>query len=243
MIPTTVPVALAAALARDAARPLLTQVGPGGERVEMSVRTYENNVAKAANLLRDDGDVGPDVRVSINLPLHWQTSVWLGACALVGGVALVDGDPSRSDVEVSVVCPSSLHLPLAPITLATALHPLGMPFTAPLHNGVLDVAHEVRAHGDRFAPSIPVTVDDVWLEHAGVHWTQPAAFAEARELAERLGLPHGGRLLCARPLDDVSMLALLALPLAVDGAVVLLTDPTADVAAVAAREGCQAILH
>jgi uncharacterized protein (TIGR03089 family) len=243
VIPTTVPAALAAALARDGSRPLVTQVGPAGERVELSVRTYENNVAKAANLLRDDGDVGPGVRVSLNLPLHWQTSVWLGACALVGGVALVDGDPSRSDVEVSVVGPASLRLPLAPLTLATALHPLGMPFATPLHEGILDVAHEVRAHGDRFVPSVPVTVDDEWLEHAGAHWTQPAAFAEARGLAERLGLPPGGRLLCARRLDDVSMLALLALPLAVDGAVVLLTDPDVDPVAVADREGCHAILR
>jgi uncharacterized protein (TIGR03089 family) len=241
--PTTVTAALAAVLQRDPARPLITHVGPDGERVELSVRTFENNLAKAANLLRDDGDVGPGTRVAVNLPLHWQTAVWVGACALVGGVALLLGDPARTDVEVSVVGPQTLHLPFAPLTLATSLHPFGLPFTTPLAPGLHDVATEVRAHADRFVPGAATAVEDVWLEIAGVELTQLAALAEARDLAERLGLPVQGRLLCARPLDEVSALALVAVPLVMDASVVLLTDPLVDADDVAARERCDAVLR
>ena len=56
---TAVPDALAAALSRDPARPLVTHVGPDGARTELSVRTLENGLAKAANLLRDDADLQP----------------------------------------------------------------------------------------------------------------------------------------------------------------------------------------
>ena len=66
----TLPAALAAAMSGDAARPFITWVGAGGARTELSVRTYENNVAKAANLLQDDAGVSDGSRVVLHLPPH-----------------------------------------------------------------------------------------------------------------------------------------------------------------------------
>lgn len=237
----TVPDALAALLARDPARPLVTFLGSGGERSELSVRTYENNVAKAANLLRDDADLQPGAAITLRLPAHWQTSVWLGAAALVGGVAWVDGPVEDPDVEVAVLGPDAIGDERAPLTLATALHPLGMPFRDPLPAGVLDAAVEVRAHGDRFAASHRVAGSDPWLRSAGRTLTQGEALEEALALAARLGAVPGSRVLVTAPLPD-ALLALVALPLAADVAVVLLADPGADADAVAAREGCATVL-
>ena len=242
MTATTVPAALAVALRGDSAAPFVTWIGTDGARSELSLRTYENNVAKAANLLRDDGDVGPGRRVSLHLPLHWQSAVWVGACGLVGGVAEVDGDPL--DAEVSVVGPEGLDLPQAPLTLATSLHPFGTPFpaTTALPAGVLDAAGEVRAHGDRFVPYDDVTGATPWLARRGRTWTQAQALADAEALAASLGLPEGGRLLVTgSAADDRALLALLAVPLALRGSVVLLSG-AAPVGEVAAAERCDAVL-
>jgi len=240
--PTTVAEALRVLQAGDPAQPLVTYVGPAGERTELSVRTFENNVAKAANLLRDDADAGAGDRVALLLPPHWQTAVWLGACAAVGCTAWIDGDPTEATVEVSVVGPDRLDAPRAPVALATSLHPFGMPFTTPLPSGLLDAAVEVRAHGDRFTPYDVVSGDAEWLVVDGRVLTQAHALTEGAALAERVGLRGGGRLLCDVATSADAVLAMLAVPLAVAGSVVLVADRGADLDELAARERCDAVL-
>ena len=242
MTPTTVARALRALQSGDPAQPLVTYVGQAGERTELSVRTFENNVAKAANLLRDDADAGAGARVALLLPPHWQTSVWLGACAAVGCAAWIDGDPTDPSVELSVTGPERLDAPRAPLALASALHPFGMPFATPLPPGMLDAAVEVRAHGDRFTAYDEDLGDSQWLVVGDRVWTQSTALGDAAALAERVGLPAGGRLLCDVTTSPDAVLALLAVPLAVGGSVVLVADPHADLEAVAARERCDAVL-
>jgi uncharacterized protein (TIGR03089 family) len=241
--PTSAPSALRALLAGDQAQPLVTYLGPAGERTELSVRTFENNVAKAANLLRDDADVSGSSRVALLLPPHWQSAVWLGACAATGCAAWVDGDQTDPRVEVSVTGPERLDAPRAPLALATALHPFGMPFTTALPAGLLDAATEVRAHGDVLTPYAEVLDDAPWIVVGDRTWTQSQALADAAGLAARIGLPPGGRLLCPVSGTDDAWLSVLAVPLAVAGSVVLLADPDADVDAVAARERCDAVLR
>ena len=242
MTPTTVPDALAVALRGDAAAPFVTWIGPDAARTELSLRTYENNVAKAANLLRDDADLEPGGVVALHLPLHWQAAVWLGACALVGATAAVDGDPSSA--EVSVVGPGGLDLPQAPLTLASSLHPFGMPFSVPLPPGVLDVASEVRMHGDQFTSYGDVLPTTTWLTAGDTTWTQEQALQEASALADELSMRAGGRLLvAAERLDASTVLAVTALPLVLRGSVVLLADATASADAVAEAERCTAVLH
>ncbi len=239
----TIHAALGRALARDPARPLVTWIGGEGLRTELSVRTFENNVAKAANLLVDDVDAQPGTVVVLRLPAHWQTAVWLAACAAVGAIAWLDGDAGAPDVELAVLGPDSLDDGRAPLTLATSLHPFGLPFAVGLPSGVGDAAIEVRAHGDRFSAPPGVTGSSAWLRVGDATRSQQEALAAGRALADRVGLPAEGRLLCAGPWDDDTALALVALPLAVDGSVVVLTDPDADVEDVAARERCDAILR
>jgi uncharacterized protein (TIGR03089 family) len=239
--PTTVPDALAEALRGDSAAPFLTWIGPEGARTELSLRTYENNVAKAANLLRDDADAGPGAVVALHLPLHWQTAVWFGACALVGATASVGGDPARADV--AVLGPDDLGLTGAPLSLASSLHPFGMPFATPLPPGVLDAAVEVRMHGDRFVGHGDVVPTTAWMTVDGTSWSHQEALVAARELAVELALADGGRLLVPpADVDARTVLALLAVPLVVRGSVVLLTDASASVEAVAASERCTAVL-
>jgi len=240
--PTTVAEALRVLHAGDPAQPLVTYVGPAGERTELSVRTFDNNVAKAANLLRDDADAGVGARVALLLPPHWQAAVWLGACAAVGCAAWIDGDPSDAAVEVSVVGPARLEAPRAPLALATSLHPFGMPFATPLPAGLLDAAVEVRAHGDRFTPYETVSGDTDWLAFDGRVLTQVQALMEGASIAERVGLRGGGRLLCDVTTSTEAVLAMLAVPLAVAGSVVLVADPGSDLDAVAAHERCDAVL-
>jgi uncharacterized protein (TIGR03089 family) len=244
--PRSVPDLLYAVLDREPSRPLVTHVGPDGARTELSVRTFENNVAKAANLLRDDADLQHGAAVALRLPLHWQTSVWLGATALVGGVAWVDGPADDAAVEVAVLGPDELDAGRAPLTLATALHPLGMPFREPLPAGVLDVATEVRGHPDFFARYDVIDPESPWLRIGPTRLTQAEALDEAAELAASLHVQPRSRVLVTTPLSGASAaraaLAMLALPLVHDVAVVLLTDRDADLAAVAAREGCDVVL-
>ena len=243
MTPTTVVQGLRAILSRDPAQPLITYLGPGGERTELSARTFENNVAKAANLLRDDADVLPGSRVVLLLPVHGQTAVWLGACAATGCLAWLDGDPADPSSDVSVTGPDRLDAPRAPLALATSLHPFGMPFATPLPAGLLDAAVEVRAHGDSFTPYAAVPGDSPWIVAGDRAWTQTAALDDAVAVATSAGLSAGGRLLCDVTTARDAVLAMLAVPLALGGSVVLLADPASDVDAVAARERCTAVLR
>jgi len=242
----TIPAALDAALAGDAARPLITWVGPQGARSELSVRTFENNVAKAANLLQDEAGAADGARVVLALPPHWQTAVWLGACAVSGACAWLSGDAADPAVELAVVGPGGLVATGAPMTLATSLHPFGLPFAEPLPDGVLDAAVEVRAHGDRFAAYSPPADTTPWLVDGDWAWTQAEALDAMADLASGLGLPASGRILVRAVGDRTDYRtagALVAMPMATAGSIVLLTDEDADVDAVAASERCDAAIE
>jgi uncharacterized protein (TIGR03089 family) len=63
------------------------------ERVELSFRTFDNWVAKTANLLVDELGAGPGDRVGALLVDHWQTPIVLAACWRAGvGVVALDLD-------------------------------------------------------------------------------------------------------------------------------------------------------
>ena len=241
----TLPSALGVALGRNGARPLLTWIGPEGARTELSVRSFENGVAKAANLLQDDAGADSGSRVVLHLPPHWQTAVWLAACAAVGATAWLDGDDTDARTVLSLVTAGATIDLAAPTTLAVPLHPFGLPSTTALPAGVLDAAVEVRAHGDRFSAYDPPTSSTSWLVDGDWAFTQAEALEAGRELARGFGVPDGGRVL-VRSLQPEARYrfaaAVLGLPLAVDGSVVLVTDPAADIADVAARERCDAAL-
>jgi len=214
---------LRSALAADPVRPLVTFYDDAtGERVELSVATFANWVAKTANLLQGDLATGPGDRVALLLPAHWQTAVWLLACASVGAVADVDGDPAAADVVVSG--PDTLAAARAGKgeRIALALRPLGGRFPqAP--DGFADYAVEVPSQGDRFAPFAPVDPEEGALIVAGREFSGAEVVERARAEATGLGLAGpGARILSGLPYDTWEGLnAGLYGPLATGGSVVL----------------------
>src|ERR671915_1956184 len=82
---------LRARAAARAAAPLVTFYDDAtGERIELSGATFENWVAKTANLLVDGLGAQPGDEAVLALPPHWQTAVWLFACWSAGLVAAPD---------------------------------------------------------------------------------------------------------------------------------------------------------
>ncbi|WP_328538411.1 TIGR03089 family protein [Streptomyces sp. NBC_00344] len=213
---------LRSALTADPGRPLVTFYDDAtGERVELSVATFANWVAKTSNLLQGELSAEPGDRLALLLPAHWQTAVWLLACSSVGVVAEVDGDAAAADVVVSG--PGTLDRARAcgGERVALALRPLGGRFPQP-PAGFADYAVEVPAQGDRFAPYAPVDPDAPALGIGGIQLSGAQLVERAREDAAALGLTPGARLLSGRPYDSWDGLSAgLFAPLAAGASVVL----------------------
>ncbi len=214
---------LAAALRADPARPLITFYDDAtGERVELSVATFGNWVAKTANLLQDGLNAQPGDRLALLLPAHWQTAVWLMAAFSTGVVVVPGGDPADADLVVSGPDTLEEASSCRGERMALALRPLGGRFPQP-PAGFADYAVEVPGQGDRFAPYVPVGPDAPALELPdGEGLTAGDVVSRARERAVALGLVPGARLLSGLPFDgwDGLSAGLLA-PLAADASVVL----------------------
>ncbi|MFK0044860.1 TIGR03089 family protein [Streptomyces sp. NPDC090741] len=213
---------LRSALAADPGRPLVTFYDDAtGERVELSVATFANWVAKTANLLQGDLGAEPGDRLALLLPAHWQSAVWLLACDSVGVVASVGGRPDDADLVVSG--PDTLEEALAcdGERVALALRPLGGRFPQP-PAGFADYAVEVPGQGDRFAPFVPVEADGPALIVGGEEFTHAQLVDRAREDAAKRGLTAGSRLLSGLGYDTWDGLSAgLFASLATGGSVVL----------------------
>ncbi|MET9956655.1 TIGR03089 family protein [Streptomyces sp. NPDC006339] len=213
---------LRSALAADPTRPLVTFYDDAtGERVELSVATFANWVAKTANLLQGELSASPGDRLALLLPAHWQTAVWLLACASVGVTAEVGGDPA--DADYVVAGPDALEAGLACSgdRIALSLAPLGRRFPEP-PAGYVDYAVEVPSQGDRFAPFVPVDPGAPALVVDGMELTGVQLVERARTDAAELGLSPGARLLTGRSYDGwAGVSAGLYAPLATGASVVL----------------------
>jgi uncharacterized protein (TIGR03089 family) len=145
------------AMQTDPGRPLLTMYDDlTGERIELSVATFDNWVAKTANFLLDELLLEPGEAVNVALPAHWQTAV-IEVAVLAAGGELADG-PARITFWLE-----GDELPADPEVeeiVGLALRPMGLGLTAP-RAGVLDYAVDVRSHGDHFVPRYPGTPVEV----------------------------------------------------------------------------------
>jgi uncharacterized protein (TIGR03089 family) len=146
---------LAAALRADPSGPFLTFYDDAtGERVELSLTSLDNWVAKTANLLVDELDLEPGEPVVVDLPPHWQTAVIRLGVALAGGVEVGAGvDAGR----VAFFAEGAAE-PDAQELVGLGLRPLGGGLRVP-RAGVLDYAREVPSHGDRFVAVAPTSVE------------------------------------------------------------------------------------
>jgi uncharacterized protein (TIGR03089 family) len=187
---------LAATLRANPAEPLVTFYDDAtGERVELSVTTYANWVAKTAGLVQDELDVEHGALVLVDLPTHWLGAVWLGA--LWSGGQVVTTDPGLAEEADLVVCgPEGVvryadRAAVVPV-VALSLRPLGARFADPLPTGVVDYGAVVLGQPDVFMPLQPAAGDDgAWRDADGTR-TQADLLAEA---ASAPLVADGGRLL------------------------------------------------
>jgi uncharacterized protein (TIGR03089 family) len=232
-------------VAAEPSRPLVTFYDDAaGERIELSAKTFDNWVAKTANLLVDGLDAEPGERVALALPPHWQTAVWLFACWSAGLVVEPVAEPTEpgdlagmaaNGAEIVVVAGAGLTVeaPAARDIVGLSLHAMG----APLQDcppGVLDYAAEVRSYGDRFAPYSPIDPDapmlvmaDPTAEIDELNVTK-ATFSgselveQARESAQKWGLDAQSRVLVDMPFTTLQgLLAGLIAPIHAGGSVII----------------------
>jgi len=125
-----------------------------GERIELSAVTLANWAAKTGNLLRDELGAGPNSRIAILLPAHWQTAAVLFGVWWIGAEAVLDGpadlalctEDRLDDADAAVAGGSGLGE-----VAVLSLDPFGRP-AADLPIGVTDYATAVRVHGDQIVP-------------------------------------------------------------------------------------------
>jgi uncharacterized protein (TIGR03089 family) len=135
-------------LAADAVGPRITYYDDAsGERIELSAVTLANWAAKTGNLLRDELGAGPDSRVAILLPAHWQTAAVLFGVWWIGAEAILDG-PADLALCTAERLDEADALAAGGEVAVLSLDPFGRP--APdLPIGVTDYATAVRVHGDQ----------------------------------------------------------------------------------------------
>ncbi len=207
---------LPAQLRRDPGRPFVTFYDVAtGERTELSLTTYANWVAKAANLLVEELDLEQDDVLLVDLPCHWLGPVFLGAAWTVGLEVVFPGQHDDRAPDAVVCGPDGLATwaPRAGSTtvLASALHPLGLRFPDGVPPGVHDLGVEVWSQPDAF----------LGLPAAGPSEPDWEAAASGSLLTE------GGRLLSTVNPASPPGLPVLTEPLARGGSLVLVVGADA----------------
>lgn len=236
---------LAQAVVDDPARPLITFYDDGsGERVELSVVTFANWVAKTANLLVDGLGAQQGQRVALDLPVHWQGAVWHAACWTAGlvTVPVTAGPAENADIAVVATeagdAAAERRLPQAGEVVGLGLGPLGLPrpgSSLPPYV-TLDYDREIHGFGDVFRadaePERPALLANGTLHSAA------ELGAATTALLQRWSLPRGARILSVLAFDDVlPIVAGLLGPLANAGGTVLCRH--AENARLAARTGAE----
>ncbi len=224
---TTFADVLARRLRDDPGRPLVTFYDlDNGERVELSVTTYANWVAKSASLLADEHGLERGQRLRVDLPTHWLGPVFLGAAWTIG---LVVSDAEHDRDTDAVVCGPDGVSRWAPYAgqrpvLACSLLPMGVRFAEPLPPGVHDVGVEVWSQPDAFVPWDPPSGDDPAVAWAGYSLTHTQLWSQAATGSSQQGpAPGGGRLLSTANPASPSGLAAFTEPLGSGGSLVLVT--------------------
>lgn len=224
---TTFAEVLAAQLRRDPGRPLLTFYDHAtDERVELSVTTYANWVAKASGLVTDVADLERGMSLRIDLPPHWLAPVFLGAAWTVGLRVTTSDEPDAvvcGPETLATWAPRAARMPV----LACSLRPLGVRFADPLPEGVLDVGVEIWAQPDGFAALDPPTDDDSATDELSQRDLFDPRPGHPDDLTAAVGssLTDGGRLLSVADPASPPGMATFTEPLRRGGSLVLVRNP------------------
>ncbi|MEZ0579211.1 TIGR03089 family protein [Nocardioides sp. MH1] len=217
---TTFAAVLSDRLRHEPGRPLVTFYDDEtGERVELSVTTYANWVAKAASLLVDELDLERGDTLRVDLPPHWLAPVFLGA-AWSAGLVVTD-----SESPDAVVCGPDRLDHWAPsaaerTVLACSLLPMGVRFAEPVPEGVHDVGVEIWSQPDGFTAWDPPIPEDPALTVDGDEQTHQELWEAA---ATGTLVTDGGRLLVAADPASPPAPATFGEPLKKGGSLVLVT--------------------
>lgn len=217
---------LDARVARDAAAPLITYYDDDtGERTELSATTLHDWTVKTANLLQDGLDVEPGHRVAVLLEPHWQAAaVLLGAWAV--GAVVTERPPAQVLITSAARIPEFQGPGTGRIgaVVGLSLDPLVRPMQPP-PAGTTDFA-DALLYGDVFAPHSPVDPAAGALVAGSLTLTGRGVVATATELASRLTLAPGDRLLVdAEQAREAGPVAWLLAPLAAGASIVLCRHP------------------
>ena len=198
------------------------------ERVELSYRTFDNWVAKTANLLVDELGAEPGDRVGAALVDHWQTPVVLAACWRAG-MGVVAIDPASPDQPTNSFAAAFVREEFLDATAAALDQTTVVVLTADLAGRgrhdlgrALSYARAVPSMGDVFQGG-PDPGDA--LTAGGETATMAGLLERAAALADRTGLGDGDRLLSNRPLLTVRGAAAGLVAPFVRGAGVVLARP------------------
>ena len=222
---STFPAVLTAQLQTDAARPFVTFYDDAtGERIELSVTTYANWVAKTAGLLQDELDLERGGLALVDLPTHWLGPVWLGAAWTLG--LRVTADPARlGDADLVVCGPDGVDRyagsAAAVPVVALSLRPMAARFAEALPTGVVDYSAVVLGQPDSFVAYDPPQPDDE-------AWVGEETRSQAKLLDDAAAstlLPPGGRLLTDVNPCTAGGLATLLAPLLAGGGTVWVRHP------------------
>ncbi|GAB2848332.1 TIGR03089 family protein [Actinocorallia aurea] len=203
----------------SAQRPLVTFYDDAtGERLEFSRRTLDNWIAKTANLLVEGLDAQPGGRVVVDLPLHWQTVVWIFASWWAGQEVVLGRDAVREEEGVWVTDDPASAPEWPEEVVGLSLDAMGGPLKdAPAW--VTDYAVEVRGYGDRFSPYVHVG-DKLTVTNATFTTSQLDTEIASFLLENRVHADD--RVLVAAPFTDArSLISGLLAPLSAEGSVIL----------------------
>ena len=211
---------------RDGGRPFVTWYDETtGERVELSVTTYANWVAKTASLLVEEHDLSRGDLLHLDLPVHWLTPVFLGAAWTAGLVVSLDPDAYDAVVTGPAGVDRWSAVAAAVPVLACSLLPMGVRFAEALPADVHDVGVEVWSQPDAFIPYDPPGPDDDAVLAGGVRTSHQELWGTA---AVGSLLTDGGRLLVAASPASPPEIAAITEPLARRGSVVLVVGADPD---------------
>ena len=229
MLPLATPDTLRRRRLHDApAAPLVTCYDAAGARTELSSASFDNAVAKTANLLRDELGLGAGAVVALMLPLHWWQPVWFASCAAVGAVVAVGSDPAQADL--AVCAPDEVEagpgraggdrVPAGPV--GPAVRRAAAPRRAGPRRGVASARRPVPAHAGRRGPGRRPCCGPATAPCCATATPSPSRHGSPPSA----GLDDGGRLLTtADPATADGALAALTASLTVQGSVVLCADP------------------